>query len=676
MTLHNIRPVQCDELSTVPYLMSSELNYEDITLIWLDENENENFDCLDTKCRLNIIVNYFKVFNDAQETLDYIRSALNEHLFLIVSGSLGEIVTSQIYNESQLKFIYVFCINKEKHSEWTCKYEKICGIFIDKNELFHHLSATVRAYEKSLTTISIFNKTCTATEEKSARDYIIEENISLMWLQSFIDILLHLPIDKNIAKQDMIAECRLYYQNNAVQLKEIDEFENNYCSDTVIYWYTRDSFVYRIVNKALRTLNIDIIFKFRFLIIDLYQQLKQHHADYIRSLSTINPKKIIRRVYRSQRMGFNEIEKLQASVNNLICPNSFFSTTENYLMSTAFVAGGCGSECVLFRIDIPDSYYHTIQDTLQYTRPFSKIESLSQFKTESEVIFSMGALFRIESVEQDYMWYVCMKFEGENDELGKNFYITGEFENGEYNWQNRCNIEDRILLLTEKLPQSCRNILNIYIKYGVFADENHITTTETLTTYRKGFELIMKCLPNYHFLITVVMHLSIDHPFILKSSLNMLLKQILTEYRNQRMYGSCLKKLHRLIEQFLKIRPSCFAKTYCNAQMLRELRETMTDYRRLLYFIQRAYFSTSHNDTCKAQKNNASIESCSTDIGRVIHKFVYSSHVTLCPDKIQQKPRQRHRSSWTYRYQTCGCLKNASLLSYRSTGRWAKFCKI
>ena len=81
MASQNIRPIQCEDLPTTSFSMSPELNYEDVTLIWADENLNENFDCLDTKCRLSIIVNYLKVFDDAQETIDYIRSAVNKHLF-------------------------------------------------------------------------------------------------------------------------------------------------------------------------------------------------------------------------------------------------------------------------------------------------------------------------------------------------------------------------------------------------------------------------------------------------------------------------------------------------------------------------------------------------------------------------------------------------------------------
>ncbi|CAF2524499.1 unnamed protein product [Rotaria sp. Silwood2] len=630
----------------------------------------------------------------------------------------------------------------------------------------------------------------------------------------------------------MIAECRLYYKNNPLELKKIDEFENNYSPETVIN-----------------------------------------------------------------------------CVGNLVCPNSFFSTTEDLLLAQLFVAGSCNSECVLFRIDISDSYYHNVINTSKCTCPFLKLEHLSQYQSENEVIFSMGALFRIESIEKYDMWYVCLKFEGENDESDENFNITEELQNGKYDWQDRCNVEDRILLLTEKFPQSSRNIVNIYIKYGVFHDINKLTSEETLTTYRKGFELLTKCLPNYNYSITVAMYLSIalhvaetylyfdhnsslicynylavihqledqytealsiyekilsiaieqdnisallaiyndiscitgdfdnydyqmiclekiveirkklgcetledtyynfgscyerqenfgmalyyykqyflclmnnnarmidlmriysqignmyekynyyiaalqiyirilmieltplplyhrslfhkyenviksiqrlikckyskklkhyfqllisrssssilftkfikkikilfyfelDHPNSLKTSLNILLKRVLIEYNNRRMYENSLKNLQRLSKQFLQIRSPCFAKIYYNTQMLQTLQSTLDDYRLSLYLIQRAYFSTSYVDHCEARKSYSSTKKSSTDIGRVINAFTRSSHATLCQNRIRQKPWHRHRSSWIYKYRFCGCFKDSSALWNRCTRRWVKFCKI
>ena len=50
--------------------------------------------------------------------------------------------------------------------------------------------------------------------------------------------------------------------------------EQEYHSGDAINWYTRDSFVYRLVNKVLRTRDICLISKFRFLIQDISKQFK------------------------------------------------------------------------------------------------------------------------------------------------------------------------------------------------------------------------------------------------------------------------------------------------------------------------------------------------------------------------------------------------------------------
>lgn len=197
-------------------------------------------------------------------------------------------------------------MDKEKHTAWVNQYE-----------LFRHLTSPIRMYEKTLMTMSLFNRISTTTEEQSTRDYTIENDISLEWLQAFVDVLLYLPHDKNLAKQEMIAECRLYYRDNPIELQRIDEFEMSYTPKRTLHWYARDSFVHRLVKKALRTLNIDIIFTFRFLIIDIYQQLKQCHTNYINSLSTVDSNKIIHTVYRSQSMGMKEIEHLHTCIGQI-----------------------------------------------------------------------------------------------------------------------------------------------------------------------------------------------------------------------------------------------------------------------------------------------------------------------------------------------------------------------
>jgi hypothetical protein len=69
-----------------------------------------------------------------------------------------------------------------------------------------------------------------------------------------------------------------------------------------LWWYLRESFLYRLLNKALRTQDIHLLFIFRFFIRDIQQQLKQlQSAD-------------LKFVYRVQLMTIEEFDNLQKSV--------------------------------------------------------------------------------------------------------------------------------------------------------------------------------------------------------------------------------------------------------------------------------------------------------------------------------------------------------------------------
>ncbi|CAF3290443.1 unnamed protein product [Rotaria sp. Silwood2] len=91
------------------------------------------------------------------------------------------------------------------------------------------------------------------------------KSATFMWYQLLTDILLKIPYDDdndvNGACKEMIDECRLYYADNESELRKIDDFEKYYNSEQALYWYTCDSFVYILLNRAFRTENIDVIFK-------------------------------------------------------------------------------------------------------------------------------------------------------------------------------------------------------------------------------------------------------------------------------------------------------------------------------------------------------------------------------------------------------------------------------
>ena len=197
-----------------------------------------------------------------------------------------------------------------------------------------------------------------------------------------IDVLIRMKSIES-DKQQLIQLCKKEYQTNNAELILVREFEKDYRSDKALWWYTRDTFLYKMLNKALRVQNIDLLFLFRFVIGDIYQQLKQYQQE-----SPI-------RVYRGQVMSIDELNTLRQSINNFISINSFFSTSTNrhkalhFLNSSEITSDLCR---ILFIIDA--------DPRVVKSKPFADISSLSEFSNECEVLFMIGSIFRLIKIEK------------------------------------------------------------------------------------------------------------------------------------------------------------------------------------------------------------------------------------------------------------------------------------
>ncbi|CAF1989296.1 unnamed protein product [Rotaria magnacalcarata] len=184
-------------------------------------------------------------------------------------------------------------------------------------------------------------------------------------------------------------------------LKFVHEFQNEYSSDKSVWWYTRDSFVYRMLNKALRVQNIDVLFVFRFFLRDIAQQLKENQWS--------SPGY----VYRGQSLSKYELKRLQQSVGKLISINSLLSTTLYRDVAEFYLGDREGLEKVLFII-----YANPLIDGI---KPFADISLLSDFPQEGEILFMLGSIFQIESIQIDErgVWLIELKLCSDHDEVLK-----------------------------------------------------------------------------------------------------------------------------------------------------------------------------------------------------------------------------------------------------------------
>ena len=205
------------------------------------------------------------------------------------------------------------------------------------------------------------------------------------------------------ARQELIGQCRSNYYDNRSQLAQIDEFERDYSSNDAVRWYTRPCFLFRSLNKALRTEDVGGLYSFRYFISDLSTMLEAAHNNYD-----------ITKVYRGGLMSKDEIENY--NVGNLVAANGYLSTSRDRSVAERFIGldlttGKSPSrnrndleQYVLFIINIdrdrsPDTILADISDQ-------------SYFPSEDEILFDIGTTFEITVIKYDwecYLWHIEMQ---------------------------------------------------------------------------------------------------------------------------------------------------------------------------------------------------------------------------------------------------------------------------
>ncbi|CAF0878688.1 unnamed protein product [Rotaria sordida] len=395
--ISNSKSVRLSNLTTVTESASYTFeNKEDVTLIWLDKTIDT------TRTTLREITDYVVLYTELEPCITYIRSINNERIFLIVSGEYAEECLEEIYNLSQIDSIFIFCMNilKYKNKFINSKYiSKIVGIFDNEDQLVKSIREELDYLHKQLSTFSLYEK------QKSTRD-LSKESASFLWFQLFKDVLLHMPRSEE-AKDEMIKQCQQYYRGNIEELKSIDDFIQTYTHNDTIRWYTKQCFIYRLCNKALRTEDIELLFIFRYYIQDLCKRLAVEHE--IFRTKEINQS--ILTLYRGLKLTKDEIIRFQSNTGSLTSTNGFLSTTRNYDLALQFaLKTSKRSVDVLPTLFIIEADLH-LDDVV-----FADISSLSVYPEEEEVLFDIGCAFKIKEVyfnDNKNVWIIHMNLTNE-----------------------------------------------------------------------------------------------------------------------------------------------------------------------------------------------------------------------------------------------------------------------
>jgi len=400
------------------FVSNQHRNQEDITLIWYDENIDA-YDQPEEKIKLlQSVNNYVVICSDMNTCSTYINQIRTEKVFIILSGRTADEMLNKIHDFRQVHSIYKFSMCINEHDDKKRKYDKVAGIHSEFEPLLEVIQENINSMTNQSQVTSLFGQ-----YERSIRSLDSESHIFIEFCL-FKYILLKLDFDREYAKNEMIEACRNYYQGNTVLFGQVDDFEQNYHPNDVIRWYTADKFVYRLINKALRTEDYESLWTLRFFIIDLYENIRLKYE-----ASKGNPSTIV--TYRGCKCTPDDVYSLKCNIGKTIATNSFLSTSRLNFVAEIFSGQGTnepGFEPVVLE-------FHS--DTMISTAVFADISQYSIFgDQEQEVLFAFGATFTIDTIvydENNKVWNVKLSAASEDTLTDRIQTILKKFKDTDMN---------------------------------------------------------------------------------------------------------------------------------------------------------------------------------------------------------------------------------------------------
>jgi hypothetical protein len=288
-------------------------------LVWVDANvSTSNDDSQRTMEHLRSIVNDVTVFTQPDECVTFLQGVQLEKVLLIVSGSIGCDLVPCIHAMTQIDTVYIFCGDKSRHEEWVKEWPKVKGVYTQIEPVSQALQLAVKQCDQNYTAISF----ASISTEGALKTNLNQLEPSFMYTQLFKNTLFTMKHDRKKALKDLVSYCQRAYAENPAQLALVNEFGRDYHPDQAIRWYTRQGFIYQMLNRSLRLLEADIIVNMGFFIHDLHQHIQQL---YHKQVETYGGRPFL--VYRGQGLSIVDFEKLQNSQGALMSFNCFLSTS-------------------------------------------------------------------------------------------------------------------------------------------------------------------------------------------------------------------------------------------------------------------------------------------------------------------------------------------------------------
>ena len=398
------------------------------TLVWLDTNIDEinDQDCQNTLTELRKVANTVNTFVDIDQCIDFLRNHSDTKILLIVSGSVGQDIIPRIHNISHLISIYIFCADQSKHEQWSKHWSKIEGVFTEIRPICNELEQVEQQDSRNSIPISFVQ-----INDQISTDELNQLDQSFMHTKILIESLFDIEFSRKKSIKDFTDYCRRLFVSNQKELKMINKLAHEYSKFPAIWWYSNECFIHRMLNQALRLMDVDIILKMGFFIRDLHEQIKDlHHKQFIH-----RGERQVFTVYRGQGLCKTDFDKIIQTKGGLISFNTFLSTSKKENVARIYARHAKRDS------ELVGIVFKMVIDTQISSTPFALINDFSFYKaSEQEILFSMHTVFRIGDThliesENSQLWEVELILTSDNDEqLNKLIEQTRKENQGSKGW--------------------------------------------------------------------------------------------------------------------------------------------------------------------------------------------------------------------------------------------------
>jgi len=385
--------------------------------VWLDENCEKTDDQVYENLGkdLHSIFDYLEPCKKPMDYLKYLSSTSSNRIILIISHKCASDMMAIMADDilSQIYSMYILCSNESDIITWKEKqFDKIRGVYDCTTELISQIKIdTNLMIKQNQTPQTIESSSSTENPTDEHANYVVP-TISVSNLKPVNNMIKHLHKDtiwfvryqllfhillklekSTAAATEMIHTCKKLCMGRRDQQAQIDEFEKDIeDSFKSLYWYTKDSFIKHLLNRACGSRDVNEIYPFRLYISNLHHEIVKLETD--RKNNKSNDEIIT--VYRGKYVALSTFEKLRRNKNGLIAMNGFLSTTKNETVAKFFINEGApksGYEAILFKLNI---------DPKVLNKPYADIppERHEKGPDEEEILFSVGSTWRIIKIEE------------------------------------------------------------------------------------------------------------------------------------------------------------------------------------------------------------------------------------------------------------------------------------